>query len=214
MKVSATVTSNLDETMPARVQAATLAITGVVAAVGGTVKQAWRSQVASVLGARLGNAVRMDVYPKGRPSPNAAALVYTKAPEIIKAHERGALIRPVSGGLYLAIPTDAAGAGRPTPGEWQFRTGRKLVLVPPGPGRRHALLVTSGGAGLNRRGVARAIRRRRRRDGILTGEASIVVFTLVPQVKLPKRLNLTASAQGIARAGLSGRLRTAVKAVP
>lgn len=160
-----------------------------------SLKAAWRADVASSLGRRLSNAVRADVYPKGQPSANAAGLVWTKAPQIIDAHERGVTIRSKDG-FWLAIPLPAAGRGaggaRITPGEWEARTGRQLRFVYRG-GRR-ALLVDDGrvkrGARLmNRDGFSRAARGFRNR--------TVPVFALVPQVKLKKALNLMQLAQQV-----------------
>ena len=62
-----------------------------------------RRQVASAgLGQRLANSWRDRHYPNQR--LDAASLVYTKAPQIIRAFDEGALIRSKRG-RFLAIPT-------------------------------------------------------------------------------------------------------------
>ena len=49
-------------------------------------KSAWRGQITGAgLGTRLARSVRFEQYPKGKPSLNAAALVWSKAPVIIGA---------------------------------------------------------------------------------------------------------------------------------
>ena len=65
-----------------------------------------RRQVASAgLGQRLANSWRDKHYPNQR--LDAASLVYTKAPQIIRAFDEGALIRSRRG-RCLAIPTENA----------------------------------------------------------------------------------------------------------
>jgi hypothetical protein len=81
---------------------------------------------------RLANSIRAQVYPASRPSLNAAALVWSKAPVIVGAHDTGPLIRSRND-FWLTIPTVAAGhglrGGRITPGEWERRTGLRLRFV-------------------------------------------------------------------------------------
>lgn len=206
IRLDVTIDGRLDELMAAEYRAGERAVSSAMRLTAERLKLAWRGDVVSSgLGARLANAIRSEVYPRGQSSLNAAALVYTKAPQIIGAHERGELIRS-SSGFWLAIPTEAAGKGlrgrRITPGEWQFRTGIRLRFVYRS--GKSGLLVADG-ARLNSRGMAKKKRGTRRRDGILTGETSVPIFVLVPQVKLPKRLNLYAIAAGV-HAGVPGAI--------
>ena len=128
-------------------------------------------------------------FPKSGDSLNAAALVWSKAPVIIGAHDTGPLIRSKNG-FWLAIPTPAAGkstrGGRITPGEWERRTGLRLRFIY----RRRgpSLLVAEGR--LNTKGRAVASRSKTGR-GLVTAP----IFLLVPQVKLPKRLDLARDAE-------------------
>lgn len=153
-------------------------------------KSAWRGQITGAgLGARLARSIRSEQYPKGKSSLNAAALVWSKAPVIIGAHDTGPLIQSRSG-LWLAIPTPAAGksarSGRISPGEWERRTGLRLRFIY----RRRgpSLLVAEGR--LNTKGRAVASRSKTGR-GLLTAP----IFLLVPQVRLEKRLNLAKDAE-------------------
>lgn len=179
------------------------AVTQGVAETARAVQTNWRAQIGSVLGRRLAGTIRQQVYPKGMPSPNAAALVWSKAPEIVGAHERGALIRSQNG-FYLAIPTEAAGRGargaRLTPGQWEARRGVRLRFVYRG--NQPSLLVADG-ARLNARGLGVASRSRTGR-----GVATVPIFVLVPQVRLKKRLDLKAAARDGAL-GLPARIRAA-----
>jgi hypothetical protein len=153
-------------------------------------KSAWRGQITGAgLGTRLARSIRSEQYPKGKPSLNAAALVWSKAPMIIGAHDTGPLIQSKSG-LWLAIPTPAAGksarGGRITPGQWERRTGLRLRFIYRRQGP--SLLVAEGR--LNTKGRAVASRSKTGR-GLLTAP----IFLLVPQVRLEKRLNLAKDAE-------------------
>lgn len=195
MKLDIKIEGNLNQLMAAEYRRGELAVSAAMRTGGQGLKMNWRGQVTAALGARLGRAVRMDVYPKGQPSLRAAALVYTKAPQIISAHENGVLIR-ANGGAWLAFPLPAAGkkvgGGRITPGEWQFTKGIRLRFVPLRGGK--AMLVADD-ARLRKSGLAAKKRGRRRADGILTGSTTVPIFLLVRQVKLRKRLNLMAAGE-------------------
>ena len=176
------------------------AVTRAVGIAGAQLQANWRNQVASAaLGASLARTVRKNLYPSQTISLHAAALVWSKAPVIIDAFERGVLIRS-SSGFYLAIPLAAAGAKgiggkRITPGGWEQRTGRRLVFVYCK--GRHPLLVDQG---VIPEGRAPAFGERKRRGRKIL---SIPVFVLVPQVKLPKKLSLLAAADA-AQGALAG----------
>ena len=156
-------------------------------------KQAWRQQFTGVgLGQRLPRTIRSRTYPKGKNSIDAAAFVWSNAPEIISAHDKGVLIRSKHG-FYLAIPTEAAGKGRGgarlSPGEWERRRGMRLRFIYRRTGP--SLLVADGR--LNSRGLGVASRAKSGR-----GRATVPIFILVPQVKLRKRLDLARDAERVA----------------
>ncbi|MCA3793298.1 MAG: hypothetical protein IOC66_13510 [Burkholderia sp.] len=148
------------------------------------------------LGGRLAGSIRSEVYPKGKPSMNAAGLVFSKAPKIIDAFDKGPLIRAESG-LWLAIPLPNIGKGprgrKLTPGEWEKRTGRQLRFVYRR--GRTALLVDEG-----KKAPGNVFVRRRTRGGTRLMEPRtfknriVPIFTLVPQVKLRKRLDIARAA--------------------
>lgn len=190
MRFTVRVDSDLPKWTVQQVRRGEVAVTQGVAEVGRAVQQAWRGQVGSVLGRRLAGTIRLKVYPDGQPSPDAAALIWTKAPDIIGAHEKGALIRS-SDGFYLAIPTDAAGRGargaRLSPAEWEARRGIKLRFVFR---RGRPALLVADNARVNSRGFGVASRSKTGR-----GVATVPIFVLVPQVRLAKRLDLKGAAQ-------------------
>jgi hypothetical protein len=207
MKVRVEKVGDLPEEMTAEGRRGARAVRGAVAATADAIKQDWRAQIRATLGSRLPGTIRSVVYPPGAPSLSAAAQVWTKAPTIIAAHERGAVIRSASG-FYLAIPLEGAGRGvssggraqRITPGGWERRTGQRLRFV--FRRGRPSLLVADAKFARTRAGVLSPRRGRRRKDGILTGEQTVPIFVLVPQVQLRKRLNLIAAAGAEVR-GLS-----------
>lgn len=152
-------------------------------------KTRWRREIrAAQLGRRLAGSIQGKSYPRNGESWRAAGLVYSKAAEIVSAHDRGAVIRSREG-FFLAIPTEAAGRGRGgkrmTPLDWERRRGMPLRYVYRR--GRPSLLVADGR--LSKRGYAVKSRSKTGRN-----RATVVVFVLVPQVRLRKRLDLMRSA--------------------
>jgi hypothetical protein len=163
-----------------------------------------RDQVAGAgLGSRLANTWRGKRYPERGRSADAAAFVWSKAPFIIDAFERGLTIRSKKG-FWLAIPTPAAGATgvdasgakkKITPGGWERRTGMRLRFVY----RRGApSLLVADDARLGKTGLARSRVRKTKVGGAyvpITGRQTIVVFILLPQVTLRKRLDVEGAGE-------------------
>ena len=192
MKLTLDITPDIAILMRAEIQAGERAVTAAMREAGTGLKTAWRGQIAGAgLGRRLANTIRSQTFPGSGESLNAAALVWSKAPVIIGAHDTGPLIRSKDG-FWLAIPTPAAGSstrgGRITPGAWERRTGLRLRFVYRRSGP--SLLVAEGR--LNTRGRAVASRSRTGR-----GLTTVPIFLLVPQVKLPKRLDLARDADRV-----------------
>ncbi|EDX79953.1 hypothetical protein BBAL3_1110 [Brevundimonas sp. BAL3] len=176
-------------------------------------KQDWRDQILDAgLGQRLANTIRSEVYPRAQVSLDAAALIWTKAPQIIESYASGATIRPVNGGRYLWVPTDEVPKTRRGqrlgPQEVEARFGRKLIVIDP----KHWRMRTSstgvkGGvayAGFDGLVVRKASGRWKNatRNQMTPGSRSyrettrqfVVMFTLLPMVKKEKRLDLDALA--------------------
>jgi hypothetical protein len=198
LKLNLDISPDLVAVMAAEIKAGERAVSAAMREAGNDLKSAWRGQITQAgLGRRLANSIRSQTYPKVGESLSAAALVWSKAPQIINAHDAGLMIRSKSG-FWLAIPMAAAGKGprgrRITPGEWEKRRGMRLRFVY----RRGApsLLVADGR--LNSRGLGVASRSKTGR-----GQSSVPIFLLVPQVKLSKRLNLARDAER-AQAALPG----------
>ena len=175
------------------VSAGERAVKAAMAEAGGDLKQAWRRQITGAgLGHRLPRTIRNRTYPQHTDSLDAAAFVWSNAPEIISAHDQGVLIHSKTG-FWLAIPLPAAGKGRGgarlTPGEWEKRRGLRLRFVY----RRRgpSLLVADGRLNTNGLGVASRSKTGR-------GRATVPIFLLVPQVRLRKRLDLARDVERVA----------------
>jgi len=194
MKLKLDVDPDLAAMLRAEVLAGEKAVTSAMREAGGDLKADWRGQITGAgLGQRLARTIRNKTYPERGESMDAAAFIWSRAPKIIHAHDRGVLIRSKHG-FYLAIPTEAAGKGRGgarlTPGEWERRRGLKLRFIyrKGGP----SLLVAEK-ARINARGTAVASRAKTGR-----GQVTAPIFLLVPQVKLRKRLDLARDAERVA----------------
>jgi hypothetical protein len=199
MRLLATLTRSIRADLTAELNDLERAVVAGTRSAGGGLKTELRRQVASAgLGQRLANSWRDKHYPNRK--LDAASLVYTKAPQIIRAFDEGALIRSRRG-RFLAIPTENAprkgtDGRRISPSTFpEHRFGPlRFVARPSGP----SLLVVDGlHASFSRKtGELRGFRRatdRARRSG--QGLTAVVMFLLVPQVKLPKRLDVARAAE-------------------
>ena len=186
MKLTATLARSLQADMQAELHGIERAVTNGTRDAGRSLKTELRRQVASAgLGQRLANSWRDRHYPNQK--LDAASLVYTKAPQIIRTFDEGAAIRSTRG-RFLAIPTENAprkgtDGRRISPrtfpehrfGPLRFaprQTGPSLVVVD---GLRASLSRKSG----ELRGFRRASDRARVRGDGLT---IVVMFLLVPQL--------------------------------
>jgi hypothetical protein len=190
MKLDLSVSGDIVTAMRAEVLAGEKAVTTAMRVAGSNLKSDWRAQITRArLGQRLANTIRSKTYPAAGESLEAAALIWSNAPQIIGAHDTGPLIRSKDG-FWLAIPTPAAGKGTRgkalTPGEWERRRGLRLRFVYRRGGP--SLLVADGR--LNSRGLGVASRSKTGR-----GQSTVPIFLLVPQVKLAKRLSLARDAE-------------------
>lgn len=195
------------------------AITAAMFEFGDEVQQAWRTDIEA---SRLANptALRKTIRTRRYPNKglNPAVVVWSKFPVIQRAFEQSVTIKGKDG-LWLAIPTEAAGKTafrdgyapdmrgkggkrqRITPGGFERRSGLKLRFVY----RRNgpSLLVVDG-AQLDRRRGGKAIAYRGKGQGSkLYGPSgqTIVVFILVKQVRTPRLLRGTEIRARAARNG-------------
>ena len=203
MRLQAALVGDLGQLLQAELQQAERAVTtGVRQATVGLQTELRAQVTAAGLGPRLARAWRSRVYPEGGTSLTAAGVVWTKAPRIISAFAQTTVIRSKRG-LYLAIPTPAAGRwgdGRRkiTPLGWERRTGQRLRFVYR---RNGPSLLVADNARLTGRGLA--VGNTGRRSGAsftrLAGRTTVPIFILVPQVTLKKRLDIEMPAAKWAR---------------
>jgi len=177
--------------MKAELEAAERAVTAGVSEAASGLQTAWRSQITgAALGQNLANSIGKKLYRTSGASIRAAAVVYSNASKVVDAFDQGALIR-AKNGFWLAIPTAAAGKKgvgnkRITPGGWEQRTGQRLRFVY----RRGQPSLLVAETRLNSKGRAVVSKSKTGR-----GLATVPIFILVPQVKLPKRLSLDGPAR-------------------
>ncbi len=194
MKLAATIIRPVEAGMQTEMRHIERAVAAGAREAGRGLKTELRRQVASAgLGPRLANSWRDKHYPNQK--LDAASLVYTKAPQIIRAFDEGAVIRSRRG-RFLAIPTENAprkgtDGKRISPSTFPEHRFGPLRFVPRRTGP--SLLVVGGlRVSFSRQtGEVRGFRRatdRSRRSG--QGLTTVVMFLLVPQVKLSKRLDV------------------------
>ncbi|MDH3661178.1 MAG: DUF6441 family protein [Alphaproteobacteria bacterium] len=199
MKLAAAIAGSLQAGMKAELRAIERAVASGTKDAGRGLKTGLRRQVTSAgLGQRLANSWRDKHYPNQK--IDAASVIYSKAPQIIRAFDEGAQIR-AKRGQFLAIPTENAprrgtDRRRISPSNFPEHRFGPLRLVP----RRNgpSLLVVDGvRASFSRKtGGLRGFRRasdRAQRTG--RGLTTVVMFVLVPQVKLEKRLDVRREAE-------------------
>lgn len=173
------------------------AVTRAVRRAGDGLKQTMRAQTrAAGLGNKLPKTWRSDTYPKTGESLGAAAQVYTKAPKLMQVFDEGATIKSKSG-LFLAIPTANApkkgiGGKRITPTNFpEERLGRlRFVYRRSGPS---LLVVDNVRQSRGKRGGFRRASQSALRTG--RGLTTAVMFLLVPQVRMRKRIDFESAAR-------------------
>jgi hypothetical protein len=199
MKLAATVARSLQVDIQAELRDLERAIATDTRDAGRGLKTELLRQVASAgLGQRLANSWRDKHYPNQK--LDAASLVYTKAPQIVRAFDEGAVIQSRRR-RFLTIPTENAprrgtDGRRISPSTFPENRFGPLRFVPRPSGP--SLLVADGlRASFSRHtGELRGFRRaadRARRSG--QGLSMVVMFLLVPQVKLGKRLDVARAAE-------------------
>ena len=199
MKLGAAIVGSIKADLEAEVRRIERAVPAGVKEGGVGLKGELRKQVVGVgLGGRLARTWRDRHYPNR--GHDAASLVWSKAPQIICTFDEGTTIRSKDG-FWLAIPTPSApkrgvGGKRINPSNFpEHRFGPlRFVYRQRGP----SLLVVDGvrvNATTGRVG-------RRAKGGAYTktgrmkaGMATVVMFILVPQVKMPKRLDVKRAAE-------------------
>lgn len=191
MRVDAAIKGNLPEFMKKQVAAAETAVTSGVKEVSENVKAELRAQVVSAgLGVPMSKTWKTAYYPKGKKTLSATGIIFPDMPQVIRAFSEGALIRSKNG-FFLAIPTPAApkrgiGGKRISPSNFPEASLGRLRFVYR-PGKVSLLVVDNLRAGTGKRGGFRKASESAQRTG--RGLATVVMFFLVPQAKITKRLD-------------------------
>lgn len=197
------------------------AMTATMAEAGNLLKEGLREATWHANGWRnkLPKTWRLKVFPRGQNSIDAAAWVDTRAPKLMQVFAEGANIA-AKGGKWLAIPTDAAGKQglradvgfrstvntrgareRVTPRGFERRTGLKLRFVAEGGAfaASRALLVVDQAKRNRATGVAAPYSAKGPGSKLYGPEGrTIVVFILVRQVRLKKKLDVAAEGRAVA----------------
>lgn len=192
MRLEAAISGNLPAFMKRQTAAAEAAVTAGVREVSNAVCEDLKTQVVTAgLGSNLAKTWKTLFYPERKKSIAAAGLVYADSPKVIRAFNDGTLIKS-SHGLYLAIPTDAAPkrgirGKRISPSTFpEYSLGKLRFVYRPG---RVSLLVVDGlRAGTGKRAGFRKASAAALKSG--RGVATVVMFFLVPQAKMPKKLDV------------------------
>lgn len=158
-----------------------------------------REQVVnSGMGQRLANTWRDRVYPEKRRSMTPSGYIWSNAPDIVDAFSRGAQIMPLGGKRFLAIPTDNVPNARGRRGATRRMTPEQVetsfnqdLFFKRGRGGRVLAFVSAIGA-RNGRGFRRATPGRLAQGRALK---PILMFVLVPTVRLPKLLDINGVAE-------------------
>ena len=201
MRLKMALQGNLKEYMTTEFKIAEKAVTlGIREATQG-LKMSMRRQVTSKgMGPRMANTWRGENYPKGQYSIRAAGLVYTKARKIMEGFEKASVIRSKNG-LWLAIPTPHApkrgsDGERINPSNFpEHRYGKlRFVYRSKGPS---LLVADNAKASYDRKtGAIRGFRKAKDK-AVRSGQGltTVVMFWLVPQVKLPKLITFDTEAK-------------------
>ena len=191
MRLEAAIKGNLHKFMEQQKEAAEEAVTKGVSEVTNRIKNELRQQVASAgLGNKVAKSWQSKVYPKGKTSIEAAGWIYSKAPKIIRAFNDGDIIKSKFG-KFLAIPTPSApkrgvGGKRINPSNFPEHSLGKLRFIYRR-GSVSLLVVDNLKASNGKRGGFRKASESALKTG--RGLATAVMFFLVPQVQLKKRLD-------------------------
>ena len=198
MRIIAAVHGNLMEMMDQELEAASEGVMCGVREATDMCHAGWRQQVQGAgLGVGLTKSIRQKFYPNQ--GLNAAGMVFGKSRRILAAFERGAVIQ-AHNRRYLAIPTpEADRLVRPRVGKFGKITPRTWPgdLPPlryvPRPGVADLLVIDE----MRHTKSGRLTRARTRTGRLGRGAATVVMFVLVRQVTLAKRLDLDRVARRV-----------------
>lgn len=159
-------------------------------------KQEWRSQISRAgLGERLPNTIKTKLYVNKGYDP--AAVVYTKAPAIMRGFEEGSTILP-GRSRFLAVPTSNApkliDRKRPTPALWKPEKYGELQFVPARSGKPAMLVAKQVRKSVSKKtGEFRGYRAAKSARAKRTA-TDVVMFILIPRAKLRDRIDIKEAA--------------------
>ena len=169
-----------------------MAMTATKEATSGLKKDLRADVVGGGLGARLSRSWRSKFFDDG-PGIDTKGFVYSKAAEIIESFDQGVLIKS-RGGRYLAIPTQNApkriNRRKATPDLYRKNKGDLRFVK--SKGGTAFLVADDRRASYSRKtGEFRGFRKASKR-ALKTGKGltTVVMFILVPTVKIPKKLDV------------------------
>jgi len=192
MRLTAALKGNLEKEMQAELRDATHGAREGLRRGTDLLKKRLRTHtVRAGLGVRLAKAWRGKFY-ENDPGLNVAGFVWTKAQRILRGHTEGRIIRSKRS-RFLAVPTENApkrlGRRRVTPGNWPTQRLGPLRYVPRRSGP-DLLVVDEARISAKTGRVSRAKRTKTGKMG--RGAATVVMFLLLPAVRLKKRFHIEA----------------------
>lgn len=200
MKFTAKIIGSIRKDMEKEFRTLTGAIKAGTKEAAEGLKTTLRGQVTSAgMGTKLANAWRAKVYEnKGYDS---AGLVYTRAPRIVEAFDKGVLIKPKAGGVWLAVPTVTApkrgtDGKRITPLNFPEAKLGKLEFVYRENGPSFLVVHNVRASYSRKTGQLRGFRKASD-TALRTGKGltTAIMFVLIRQVKLEKRFDVESAAK-------------------
>lgn len=171
---------------------------------GDGMKNGWRRQVAQAgLGEKLPKSIRSKFY-ANRDDGNPASMVFTKAPKIMRAFDKGINISSRRG-KYMAIPTKFAPKkgvssargnfrSKVTPQNFPWHKFGKLEFVPEHNGRPAMLVVKNLRQSISKKS-GKFIGYRKVSSRYKGTVETVPMFILVPRVKMPDLLSVPELAE-------------------
>lgn len=169
-----------------------IAVSATKEATSGLKRDLRADVVGAGFGVRLSRTWRSQVYDDGA-GVDVKGFVYSRAPEIVEAFDQGVVIR-ARHGKYLAIPTRNApkriNRRKPTPDLYRKHKG-ELRFVRTANGSTFYVADDRRASYSRKTGEFRGFRKASQRT-LKTGSGltTVVMFILIPLVKMPKKLDV------------------------
>lgn len=200
---------NLEQHLTAERRELVKALRGGTEDVANLGKKRFRQQILTGgLGVRLSKTWRSKVYPRQNVDTlEPAALIWSKAPQIVSAFSSGEAIRSRRGAGFLAIPTEfapstrrrGARGRRMSMDEFLETFGHDVLTVFEKPGSGGRVFYAVAKDGFRRSRGKRGGSRRVKAKGRIKSEP-VLMYTLVKQVRLAKRFDVKRTASVLQQA--------------